>query len=133
LRPGREYRKVKTPEKQFSLRYKVRLFPTPFKQSTTDERHGNHSCLIRRDYRNEGQNPEKLSLVRFDSLKQITVDNTAKRNVPEFRDYVFFMIFNDRHRCRTIMLLISFVERKFDKKMSHFLESPSPQVTLWAL
>jgi hypothetical protein len=43
----------------------VRAVPVAQKLSTIEEQRQDRSCLFRRgDYRNEGQNPEKLSWVR---------------------------------------------------------------------
>jgi hypothetical protein len=44
------------------------------------------------------------------------------KNVLGFRDYIFFMIFNDRPTCRIIRPMISFGARKTDRRMLTCLE-----------
>jgi hypothetical protein len=66
LRPGRDFRKVKTPGEVTWVRVPVRAVPVVRKLSKIEERRQDQSCLRRRgDYRDEGQNHENLSWVRL--------------------------------------------------------------------
>jgi hypothetical protein len=61
LKPKRDFRKVKTPEKAPRIRVPVGVVPVARKLSTLEERRQDQNCLFRRgDYRNKGHNPEQL-------------------------------------------------------------------------
>jgi hypothetical protein len=55
------------------------------------------------------------------SVAVITVHNTVKTNVLEFRDYNFTVLFNGRP-------MISFGARTTDKKMLTFLNFPTVKI-----
>jgi hypothetical protein len=60
----RLYKKGHNPEKLFRVRLPAKIFFVPRKLGTIERRH-DESCLFwRADYRNKGQNTEKLSWVR---------------------------------------------------------------------